>query len=396
MSTRGGRQWIARHGLAASVGGAALSIVLWVLAGGAGPTETATGTIRYSGTSTSFTTTRAGTKWCNGSSSTSTLLSNNVPCVEPSGILSEAAATNLWFQSHSLTTAPWGTFNTGTTPNAAVAPDGTTTATLVAFNGASFANTLNQPQTASGVLTGSIWMRSVTGTATVYLQILSGTTYAVTTCALTTTWKRYTVTSTNLASATTYLAIGWDTRDAGQTNLGAFSLYAWGAQMEAGSQATSLITTTTTAASRVADVIKTSANLPAPAGLLSFSGDVTIGATPASSVVALQLANSANDKWTAYINTSRQVSCQFFDGGSTYSNTSAATVSLNTRTRIGCGWDGTNIQTCVAGTCTSSAPGVIAASASYPLYIGVDVGGGSQPNGWLSDIKVSSSSNGAL
>lgn len=159
--------------------------------------------------------------------------------------------TNVLLQSQNQATTPWGAFDTVITENAAVAPNGTSTAAQLHINGVQFAGTNYQSLTLAGKNTGSVWLRSSSGTPTVYVAVSDGAgTYYKTAAALTTSWRRFSVVTPALASGTWFFSVGYDTRDATQVNPGALDIYEWGSQVSAGGAPACYIHTTSAAASR--------------------------------------------------------------------------------------------------------------------------------------------------
>jgi hypothetical protein len=123
--------------------------------------------------------------------------------------------------------------------DAAVAPDGTTTADQVNFSaiaGAGQNSSLYQSFIGTAVAwTASFWARTVSGTGTLYAALTdASTTITYTACTLTTTWQRFTVTKT-LTAANWYLVFGPYTSVAGEpTTQAALSCYLWGVQVQPG------------------------------------------------------------------------------------------------------------------------------------------------------------------
>ena len=183
------------------------------------------------------------------------------------GLLVEASRSNGIIRSEELDAAAWSLASGGTpgpgnptrTKDAAVAPDGTTTAEKIDFpsvTGTGFSvvyNTAGRASTAAS-WTHTLYVRGVTGSGTIYLMSTPGGTYRSAACTfVATSWTRCTVTGTETAT-TWYYQIGFDLRDAAQSGQGAQSVYVWGAQGETGSYATSYIPTTTAAVTRNGEV----------------------------------------------------------------------------------------------------------------------------------------------
>lgn len=221
------------------------------------------------------------------------------------GLLTEAGATNSALRSHDISASPWvlsasGISISGTT---VTAPDGG--AAKVVNITASLNANVAQPGilgTANTTYTFSVWLCLVDGGETVttssvrfYTRDAAGAVKGTGLSAPVTlqkgVWQRVSITATNDAAGTMTITPIYD--------LAGYSIAIWGAQVEVGSLATSLIPTTTAAASRAADTVSI-----ATAGWLRPTGDGTLfteaqvdGATP-SPLVRLQVGLVAgSDVW---------------------------------------------------------------------------------------------------
>jgi hypothetical protein len=103
--------------------------------------------------------------------------------------------------------------------------------------------------------TFSLWLRGNVGGERIWLNTTTdAVTWYRTSCSLTTTWQRFTLTVPTASAATWYFQFGVDLRDASETPQPAQTVYAWGTQVEPGAFATSLIATTTAPVARAQDL----------------------------------------------------------------------------------------------------------------------------------------------
>lgn len=175
------------------------------------------------------------------------------------GPLVESSRQNSCQRSEEFDNPLWVPYRDGlpsvptVTANAAVAPDGTTTADRVDFNATSAA--LNQSSIIyqAGVLTaaawaGSVYVKGVSGSGTI--DICLGTTSCGQCAYVSTSWTRCTRSAT--ASGTLSYFFGNGSFYSGQGRP-AQSVYLWGAQAETSTHATSYVRTTNIAATRAVD-----------------------------------------------------------------------------------------------------------------------------------------------
>ncbi len=162
-------------------------------------------------------------------------------------ILVEPQRTNLALRSQEFDNLTWTMFNGSVLANQTIAPDGTNTADKVTMGGAGSAILR---QTISGVSNGtvvtfSLYIKQGSG-VTAFLDISD--TKSTVDITPTANWTRYTY---SVAFNSTNNFIDIELRGTS----GVAYCYIWGAQIEAGSYATSYIPTTSASVTRNADVI---------------------------------------------------------------------------------------------------------------------------------------------
>ncbi len=387
---------------------------------------------------TAITWTRATDATCTKNDGTLAILTSNQPRCNSTGCLIEGARTNIGLYSGDMENAGGYTNTTSGTgagqafPWSATAnvvdPLGGTSKTASRFawpimtggEGADNTSFIGNAYTISGLsgsYTLSVYARTLSGTQTFYLWGNTGAPSNSVTCVATTTWSRCTGTYT----APTAFRIGFDlntpaagTQQAGQA---AGALYFWGAQLEAGAFPSSYISTTTTSATRNADI----ATAPMPGWFKGASGcalgtatipaGVVIGSTKWASLLTADRSNATIDYLhivDGAVAGVGGVGGTWYGGG--YLNTSANVAispsPIGSTTTILTKWDGAPASL-TGGTFSATVNGSTVTSTSYPgltiptsntFYLGVTLNNSSPStlpplNGYLSNLRIGSTAN---
>jgi len=184
---------------------------------------------------------------------------------------------NLLLYSQGFDNAAWALGNSSAsnptvTANSTTAPDGTSTADTLAFPSTTGGKSSYIYQDVNigpqGVtFTFSIWLKAASGTDQVTIVVGDNYTQFSATKSVTTTWTRFTITGTfSPASPSSQVYV-----EIASTGQSAYSIYAWGAQLERWASATGYLPTIT--AQLFPNGLVTFATAPAAGAKLTWTGN---------------------------------------------------------------------------------------------------------------------------
>ena len=209
------------------------------------------------------------------------------------GLLIEEQRTNLLTYSEQFDNAAWTKGDATVTANATTAPDGTTTADKLVENTANAAHFVNQSAGTVGVSeTRTIYAKAAERTwlylgigagSTAYFDLVNGVTGNVvgataSISAVGNGWYRCSLNATRATNSNNVTATASANGTITYTGDGTSGIFIWGAQLEAGSFATSYIPTVASQVTRSADVASVNTLSPwfnASSGSFYAEADIT-------------------------------------------------------------------------------------------------------------------------
>lgn len=304
------------------------------------------------------------------------------------GLLIEESRTNLLMYSQGLDVSGWSLSSSAITPNTTTAPDGTLTAstlTISAFGGAVYQSVTVTPNT---VYTGTVFAKAGTvALADLRFAFYNNTTpgffgvdIVPTLISTHGTYNRYSCSITTPASCTSMRF--YPHRNSA---VGAGTLILWGAQLEAGSFATSYIPTTSAQVTRAADSASmTGANFSSWFNQVegTFVSEQTFGYVPSAAQYPGVYAASNNtyaESYQSYFTATNSVAFEVRDGGvdqALIMRTDAAPAKIASSYKVN------DIAASVDGGAASTD---VLATLPTPdrLFLGANAGGTVNLNGWL-------------
>lgn len=317
--------------------------------------------------------------------------------LQPRGLLMEASAVNL--ATYSNLQAGWaGAANTTLTPNTTdvLSPDGTNNAAKVALNSTSYCSRFESISglAASTTYTFSYWIRGTAGnqqrvfssTASVDLVAQTNLTYS------TSGWTRVQITFTTGSTGPVTVFIYVVSRPTGTTS---DVMYIWGAQLELGTGASSLIPTGASTGSRGDDLAvmnDISALLYSTTnGTLQYTGSFTqINSASFPTRVGFQTTGGAATTFEIFTNV---LSIFAAARGASGNPERSVTISLNSEVRFASAFDAAlstgevRVSLNGAAVVSSSASGLTATTAPNIFAIGRSGFGAFFPCGTIKAVK---------
>ena len=329
------------------------------------------------------------------------VMSANLPRVEydsngVKGLLVEAARTDLQPRSQELDNATWGRTAGGSSSAPTIpstnntAPDNTATAERLSFSACPTVGDYSQlaqlVATSAVAHSNSVYMRAVSGTATISVCGFGSTGVCTQCTADDKAWTRCVLNNwTGAASA--YFVAGCINNTAaytGATNTGAADVYLWGVQMEVGAYATSYVPTTSAAVTRNAETATFTVS-PAVGPSLSLAANGQWGSTAASAVTFVTLGTSGANEFSLYRWADTAAGYNFGGVGTTPTVASMGTTSHRT-----VGADNAGARSAFFDGVSVTAPAGSLAGAQTLISVGTSGAGAAQANGIVSRICLDS------
>lgn len=311
------------------------------------------------------------------------------------GILVEMARTNSCLRSQEMDNAAWSNIVAGAASaptlnaaNAAVMPDGTTTAEEYTFPATTIlqlSGRFQEPAACdSAACAISIMVKGIDGAGTMDLCAFSSGVTCTACAYVTTGWNRCWVQG---STGNAGLFIGNDSRDNGLVIRGSTHVYLGMAQMEVGTGATSYISTTSAAVTRNAET----ASMPiASTSLVSLGYTYVTPTAYIATPVPVEWKIDSNNTMDGWITSTPAYNGRELIASAAKTAITTATAPVNSSLRISYDWSGTVATSCINAVCTTATPSAAtAAVGASTLYIGTYSSGAFQSNGVIKRVCVS-------
>ena len=329
----------------------------------------------------------------------------------PQGYLAEGAGTNLQDYSQDIDNAGWTKDSCSVTSTTEIAPDGTATADVVTADGTANAHRVKYTTalSAATVYTASTYIKKKAGTEVIRISlydITGGATLAIRDLDLATGvasqtsngttdidtflealpdgWYRFGFSFTSVG-ANNYQFLAYPTSNTGaSTDAAAF----WGVQIEAGTFPSTYIPTTSSSATRNADVLTYSAVGNADSFPMTVSADYT-SSSPIGAVVAIH-DGDIQERMYLYNASDNKRHAQLKSANTTRADIAAINASLNGVTYSQTGVFALNdvelyLDGISQGTDVAASP---APAASTVIAVGNNYDGSGQPYGPIRNLEI--------
>ena len=304
-----------------------------------------------------FTTTRASSATVVNKQGLIETVGSGIPRIDFSddangALLLEPQRTNLIDESNNLTIS-WGDYNFGggnmTKQFGVLSPDGSNNATRLTYTNTSPGSggallTRNLTLVANAQYTISFYAKNVSGIKQIRVDLRNSSSGGVSGSSFTLTnqWKRYTKTVTN--NSETNRGLQFRLNDSEYSGDRTFDV--WGIQLEQATYASSVIQTSGTAQTRVADTATGSGNstvINSTQGVLYFEGIATNPDVSANSQISISSAtNSGNNRVMITPSSDTQLTLRFNAGGTQLVTQAVTVSSLSVNSKIAVRWGNGN------------------------------------------------------
>jgi hypothetical protein len=267
------------------------------------------------------------------------------------GLLLEGQRTNLITYSNDFSNAIWQSLLSASKVGAgSTGPDGAPAYEITFAGGTAASGVYNEFSATNGTTyTNSVYVKAKSGTTTVRVRVWDGGagTYSADTTVNDTTWTR--VTATRAATSTSATA---NITIANNAAGNATAVYVSCAQVEAGSFATSYISTAAATATRAADIATmTGTNFSdwyvAATGTFVVEFDVL--SIAAGTRGLLSADNNTADERIELYNSTADPKTIIVDGGATQADLDGGTLVANTAAKLGLSYAANDAAACLSG-----------------------------------------------
>jgi len=339
---------------------------------------------------------------------------HNPSTLAPLGLLIEEQRTNLFIQNTNFDSISWTKLRSSITADATVSPDGTLTGDkLIASTDVNTSHFVRQD---SSVTSGATYTQTLYAKAAEYTQIYMGfdgdnATFAggsviftlagsgtagvpvgsLTSFSITPVrngWYRCQISATAIATATAVFRIQNATGGTNNfTGDGISGVYIWGAQLELGAFATSVIPTTTAAATRATDTaVMQGANFSN--WYNPVEGTLFVEAANAQAAPALFSTDdgTTSNRVITYFNAANSPAFRVVSGGVDQANFAAGSIAQNATFRLAAAYQLNNFAASLNGAATVTDTSGTVPTVQTTARLGANVSGATIINGYLARI----------